>query len=276
MLISLLIIIFSINCVNAKHLLINKFKNLPIDQKIDKYSNYFLGTPTKKNPLGEGEMGIFDQDPLYSFKYFDCTTFIETIIALSTSTDFNRFKKKLISIRYLDGIVSYKKRNHFISLDWIPNNSRILNDITSSIGPVKYAKAIIDKKKWYEKKYLINQEFYNLSLKLKKLGKEFSPQTAIIPYISISEIIKNNNIIESIPNGSIINIVRPNWNLTQKIGTYLNISHQGFAIWKKNKLYYRHASSLPKKIITDTILKDYLKIFLDSKSLKGINILQLN
>nr|WP_277619301.1 N-acetylmuramoyl-L-alanine amidase-like domain-containing protein [Legionella norrlandica] len=73
------------------------------------------------------------------------------------------------------------------------------------------------------------------------------------------------------PNGAIIEIVRPNWDLRKEIGTALNISHLGFAIWINDKLYFRQASSQYGKVI-DVPLIDYLDKARSSPTIKGINI----
>jgi len=66
-------------------------------------------------------------------------------------------------------------------------------------------------------------------------------------------------------------IVRPNWNLQDKIGTNLHISHLGFIIWQDNQPYFRHASSESKKVV-NVSLKSYLKDMLKSPTIKGVNI----
>lgn len=264
--------------------LISRTQNLSTPQKIQQISEFFLGDHTSTGPLGEGKKGKFDRDPLFSFKVFDCTTYVETVMALSKSPDLKSFVKNILDIRYRDGIISHRRRNHFTSLDWIPNNYKILNDVTASIGPVEYATAIIDKKSWYQKKGpqdikrpdLTGQKFRDLLKEFKNLGKDYKPQKASIPYITLKTLFKNPQLIKSIPHGSIINIVRPNWDLTDSIGTHLNVSHQGIAIWNYGKLYYRHASSFPHKIVKDTAFKEYFSKYLGSETLKGINIQELN
>ena len=77
---------------------------------------------------------------------------------------------------------------------------------------------------------------------------------------------------QQIPNAAIIEIVRPNWDLTKEIGTHLNVSHIGFAIWKNKTLYFRQASSIHHQVI-DTPLTSYLYDALkNSETIKGINI----
>ncbi|MFX7825307.1 N-acetylmuramoyl-L-alanine amidase-like domain-containing protein, partial [Acinetobacter baumannii] len=71
---------------------------------------------------GEGDRDVFDQDPLWRLDVFDCTTFVETVLAASLATDRAGFERELFDIRYHDGRVRYLSRNHFPETDWIPNN----------------------------------------------------------------------------------------------------------------------------------------------------------
>ena len=74
----------------------------------------FLGVPYMNSPLGEGVMP--DSDPLIRFDAFDCTTFVETVLA---GGDVNKLNK----IRYKNGNVGFLNRNHFIESDWLINNA---------------------------------------------------------------------------------------------------------------------------------------------------------
>lgn len=78
-------------------------------------------------------------------------------------------------------------------------------------------------------------------------------------------------IINQIPNGAIIEIVRPNWDLYKIIGTNMNVSHLGFVVWENNKPYFIHASS-DKLMVVKTSLIDYLKNAKKNPTIKGINI----
>ena len=78
-------------------------------------------------------------------------------------------------------------------------------------------------------------------------------------------------IIKQIPNGAIVEIIRPNWDLYKVIGTNLNVSHLGFVVWEKDKPYFIHASS-DKLMVVKTPLIEYLNIARDNPTIKGINI----
>lgn len=257
-------------------------------EKIAYYSSLFLGFNYEGGPLGEGEQGLYDQDPLLSFKKFDCTTYIETIISLSLSGSKDDFLSTMNEIRYKDGVVSFITRNHFTSLDWILNNSRILKDITDEVSGDRtaYAKTLIDKKSWYKHKKdsdlklgadVSQEERKNILEALKNEGNQFGTYKTNTPYVPLSVFFKNGNpnleMLNKIPNGAIISIVRPGWDLRETIGTRINISHQGFAIWEKDHLLIRHAST--QGSVREESFVEYFKKYIESETVKGFNILEL-
>ncbi len=58
-----------------------------LPQRVEAISELFLGVPYKLGALGEGPGGEFDRDPLIRFDAFDCTTFVETVMALALNSD---------------------------------------------------------------------------------------------------------------------------------------------------------------------------------------------
>src|SRR5271169_5922701 len=72
-------------------------------QRVEAVSELFLGVPYKLGSLGEGPDGEFDRDPLIRFDAFDCTTFVETVMALSLDSDLDSAMRTLQKIRYKDG-----------------------------------------------------------------------------------------------------------------------------------------------------------------------------
>ncbi|MBR1544749.1 MAG: DUF1460 domain-containing protein, partial [Alphaproteobacteria bacterium] len=94
--------------------------------KILSVSSKFMGQPYLLNPLGEENS--FDSKPLYREDFFDCLTFVETVLANVFST--NNLIQTMNEIRYKDGIVSFETRNHFQNPDWLKNNSKYLENIS--------------------------------------------------------------------------------------------------------------------------------------------------
>lgn len=249
-------------------------------ERIESLSSFLLNRSYAGGPLGEGKEGKVDSGMLYRMDQFDCTTYVETVIALAESRNLSQFQQTMNRIRYEDAEVSFFKRNHFTSADWIPNNVKagFFSDITFSIlsqlgkkEEMKWAQTKIDKKAWIQK-------LFADQIDSSKVSFQGFPRIVDLPYIPLSFMFQDSETLEqllsTIPSGVVVNVAAPNWPLADKIGTNLNISHQGLAIWKQGKLYFRHASSKEKKI-TDVPFDLYFKKRLDSKSIKGINILQV-
>ncbi|MEP0071088.1 MAG: N-acetylmuramoyl-L-alanine amidase-like domain-containing protein [Marinomonas sp.] len=266
---------------------------VPSEERINSLSKIFLGVPYVGSGLGEGEQGKYDKDPLVRFDEFDCTTYVETILAGVMSSSENDFMSSLLSFRYKDGNVTFISRNHFPSLDWIPNNQDKLKDITQLVAQesLMTAEAIIDKTSWYqkmEKKNLhcdkdLSAQCDDLLDQLHGEGDAFSPEVASLDYVPLTALylpsdksddgsfIVDQSILDRIPSGSVISMVRPNWELKQWIGTNMNVSHQGFAIRKEGQLLLRHASVLHKKVIDENFV-DYFSRYTSASSLKGFNV----
>ena len=263
-----------------------------IPERIDAISAQFLGKPYLLGALGEGTHGYYDDDPLYRTDTFDCETYVDTVLALALAPNLATFKKYINQIRYNDGHISFIHRNHFTDLDWNTNNQKqgFIKDITTDFHdkygrPIaKTARALIDKPNWYQH-FSVNiiqvehisptEQTERLAL-LKQKGRQLSRTLVTISYIPLTALfnqagLANQYVFNQIPNGAIIEIIRPNWDLTQQIGTHLNVSHLGFAIWKNGVLMFRIASSTHHRLL-DCSMIDYLRDAQTSPTIKGINI----
>ena len=271
---------------------LNTMQNASMVERINWISNRFKGSIYLLGSLGEGPQARYDQFPTYRVDAFDCDTYVNTVLALALGTTLETFQQCLKFSRYKDGKQSYLNRNHFTSLDWNANNQLrgVLQDITTQIvnennQPVaQLSKTLINKASWFARR---NTETIRLAredtlIQEKRLaelvvkGSTLEVDIAVIPYIPLEALFLKNNqpnlfLFSQIPNGSIIEIVRPNWDLRQQIGTSLDVSHLGFAIWDKEQLYFREASSQYGKVV-DVLLIDYLKEARNSPTIKGINI----
>jgi hypothetical protein len=264
--------------------IVQKSHGLPLSKRIHGISNAFLSKPYILYALGEGATGYFDQFPLSRLDGFDCETFVDTVVALALS-DGIHYQKCIQRIRYKEGKVGFITRNHFTDIDWNTNNRNMLVDITPSF-PHKIATAVIDKGAWIEHlpidRIHLNPPLNTEAVRMQRLEKLhqkhslFGPKTVSTPYIPFDILFNtkmqpNMALFKRIPDGAIIEIVRPNWDLTKIIGTHLNISHLGFAIWKDGTLYFRQASSEKHKVC-DIPLIDYLKNAANSPTIRGIHI----
>ena len=274
---------------------IKETREAPIATRMKSVSEFFLGTPYVGDPLGEGHGGRYDQDPTYRFDGFDCTTFVETVLALSGASSFENFETRMDGIRYDGGRVDFTARNHFPSLDWIPNvaqagfASDIVTETAAGTGAnVLIARALIDKPRWYSFKKesdLKLHEDLSPEARVERVrewrneGKLFSPVEATLNYIPFTEFFAanqpNEDLVSRIPTGSVVNIVRPNWDLTNIIGTHMNVSHQMlFLRDSEGHPFLRHASSSQKKVV-DQEFFSVMRSYLGHATARGIHIMQV-
>ena len=219
-----------------------------LQARIEQVSARFVGLVYKASPLGEAS-GI-DTDPLIRFDAFDCTTFVETVgaVALSGGQATSETVKVMNEIRYADGKPSFVKRNHFVSLDWIPNNVKkgILEDITETLFPKESYQihTIINKGNWFEK---------NFNIKTADHSEE-----ATLNVISVHDLLAHEELAYRIPSGSGLSFVVYNPTIEQKIGTDLDVTHQGLLIQKNGQLILRHAKGLSFGVMEEPFL-EYIK-----------------
>ncbi len=217
-----------------------------LPQRVEAISALFLGVPYKLGALGEGPGGEFDRDPMIRFDAFDCTTFVETVMALALNSDLDRATRTLQKIRYKDGQIGYATRNHFIELDWVPNNVRAgyLRDITSDVAG-RYAVKVhktISKRRWYLRKSPVSleggftkEEKQHLVSKLRDLGSRFPDERATLTVLPLTAL---PQALAHIPSGTIANLVH-----ADRRDRATLVSHQGLLIKKSDGWYLRHAAS---------------------------------
>jgi cell wall-associated NlpC family hydrolase len=89
--------------------------------RIEVLSRRLLGSPYQPDPLigSAGSAEVFTA----SLDGFDCVTYIETIVALARASNADDFTRWLRRIRYEQGRVQWKRRNHYMTC-WIRNNVR--------------------------------------------------------------------------------------------------------------------------------------------------------
>ncbi|MBT3181349.1 MAG: DUF1460 domain-containing protein [Deltaproteobacteria bacterium] len=191
-------------------------------------SSFALGTPHSWTVPGEGVNGRFDRDDEYDMTVGNCVTWVEKIIAiLGSGGTYDGFRDRLRSIRYLDGIQEYPMRNHFQSVDWIPNNieAGFISEIDMSLSPIDLIKAsgTINKKNWYKSKTSLEGDFSDLDeaayalrlLEFKNLGMLMPEEKVSLSYYPFENMIVGQNgyytldpdFVDSLPEISIFNLV---------------------------------------------------------------------
>jgi hypothetical protein len=250
-------------------------KNPKLQDRVEAVSARFLGTPYKLGPLGEGEDGEFDRDPLWSFAQADCTTFVEQVMALSLTPDLaDALDNTLRKIRYRDGKIGYFTRNHFTEADWVPRNvwAGYLRDITRQVAgerTVEVAK-VVDKHQWYlekstadiEGRFTEAQKLKALP-KLRALGEGLEPQRAALDVMPMDLL---SDALDRIPSGTIANLVREPLPDKETM-----VSHQVFIIKKDGRAFVRHAA-FGKQVMDVPALEYFYKYYNSRWRLVGLNL----
>lgn len=100
--------------------LIGEAERLPaVAQRVAFISHALLGSPYHGYTLIGGprrpERFVVRDD------VFDCVTFLETVLAAARSRNASQFQAQLRLIRYRDGEIAWRARNHYFA-DWCTNN----------------------------------------------------------------------------------------------------------------------------------------------------------
>jgi hypothetical protein len=209
---------------------------------VDYLGQEYLGVKYLSDPLGEEKAP--DTDPLIRTDAFDCMTFVETSVAHGDV-------KKLTNIRYKNGEVDVKNRNHFTELDWLDNNKDLFENVSDKYGKTDIRIINIDKQKWFKKKYNIDVKIPVQKVELK-----------YIPYANISTIKTNETLIVLFVADEI---------KCDKIGTDLTVIHVGFLL--PNGML-RHASQYKRKVV-DVDFYDYIQRRMKHKKNLGIALVKI-
>lgn len=257
-------------------------------ERIHFFSQAFLDRPYLVGANGEGEQGEFDQSPLFRTDFFDCLTYVNTVLALMLSENLEDFRHHIVQVNYRDARPAYENRYHFMSIDWNPGNKAlgIVAELTKKLGiSVDIAETMINRAEFFQHKQfqdlkrlqaLSFEDEDQLLKDFRSLGKDLSSEPSKLAYLSLKNLFNDHQgrgvFFEKLPLVSLVEIVRPNWDLQESIGTHLNVSHIGFLFkQKENKLMFRHASLKPGKVL-EVNFWEYLEAFKSSPTIKGISV----
>ena len=107
---------------------------MTLDERMQRISKQFVGKSYQVDPLGEAAHP--DLDPLARYDAFDCLTFVEEVLSIALAGDASHSATLRLQMRYRSETPQYSFRNHFMELQWIPNNIEkgILKDTTALYG----------------------------------------------------------------------------------------------------------------------------------------------
>lgn len=202
-------------------------KQRSLAERIVVVSDPFVGAPYQLSPLGEGEGP--DPDPRLRFDAFDCTTFVETTLALSLARDLDEARALLDLIRYREGRPEFLGRRHFPAAEWLPELREMgfLEDITREVGgdEVVVEKKVLNPEVWERRRRPSHLE----------LPKERIPDGVFSLEVWPLDAARRGQ--GRIPPGTLLNLVRVDFKSVP-----VRVSHQGIVIEKNGKRYLRHAA----------------------------------
>lgn len=223
----------------------------------------FIGTPYVAHTLeGDEELLTVNLDEL------DCTTFVETVMALSLTagehrTTWHDYIYNLARLRYRGGEVNgYASRLHYIS-DWAIDNIHRGNfrEVTSNFPSAAYLVRTIDFMTANRDKYPAladDSQFERMR------SVEIGYRNHRFPYIKTSDLGKKAT-MAALRDGDIVALVTKMKNL--------DVTHMGVIIKKDGVPYLLHASSsLGEVVLTTVPLADFMK---KNPSLAGIRVFRL-
>ena len=207
------------------------------------FAKKMLGVPYVAATLDGNE----EEQLVVHVDQLDCTTFVETVLALCIADkrdarSFDGFKKALTDVRYRDGVLDgYASRLHYFS-DWIRNNEQMgfVKECTSETSCAQPQELWLNFMTTHVDSYQPMKK--NPALVEVMAAQEKNWQGTIVSYIPKEKLNLPPEELK-IKDGDILAMV------TNIKG--LDIVHVGFAFWKDNHLHLLHASSLAKKVIED-------------------------
>ena len=207
------------------------------------FAKKMLGVPYVAGTLDGNE----EEKLVVHVDQLDCTTFVETVLALCIADkrgerSFDGFKKALIDVRYRNGILDgYASRLHYFS-DWIRNNEQMgfVKECTSETACSQPKELWLDFMTTHVDSYLPMKK--DPALVEVMAAQEKNWQGTVVSYIPKEKLNLSPEELK-IKDGDILAMV------TNIKG--LDIVHVGFAFWKDNQLHLLHASSVAKKVIED-------------------------
>lgn len=197
----------------------------------------FIGAPYKSNQLSISN----PEKVYYSFRDFDCITFVENVIALYNSDGMNdNFKMNLINYRYNDTI-SFESRNHYLSLGLEKLiHLKLIYPINNQINSKSIRKNL---------SYLSNHIGNKGIDKSKIIALENTLGNKVFYYFDSTLFVKINHLLK---NGDIIAFLSSRHDLDFK--------HVGFVYIENNKKYVLHASQEQKQVcISNLTIQEYVK-----------------
>jgi hypothetical protein len=230
-------------------------ENLSVTDRMSFYSEMFLGMPYGLTCVGDGPYALYDTKPLLTFDTTNCMVFCEDVLALSISDSYENFFNNLQKIRYKEGIIGMKTRNHYTMADWLPENSWLLHSVAKEIAgnSAKTLTRTISHKKFFAGKGIKDMRHVKEDRKI------------TVDYIPFKELIA---VKKNFKNGDILALMFKN------LDNIFSAHMLMFYDTPSGKVI--RESSLSKNTALDTPFDEWVAKFLNSKKYAGIAVMRVN
>lgn len=201
-------------------------------QRIALLSSALLETPYREHSLVGSP--VQEEVLVLDLAGVDCFTLLDYVEAFRRSARFSDVLDNLQRVRYRQGRVSYRQRNHFFS-DWQLENSPWIDDVTSVVAG---GRAVTVRKQLNRKQ---DGSFWLAGIPVVARELSFLPTARI-----------DREVLGTLQTGDYIGIY------SELPG--LDVSHTGIIIRGSESVFLRHASSREGvRRVEDTDLREYLQ-----------------
>ncbi len=212
----------------------------PLPVRLERVTRGLVGAPYLLSALGEA--GGVDPDPRLRVDAFDCTTFVETALALSRADDWADAAELLDAVRYAGGEVHFEARRHLIAAQWLPGLAAAgwLEDVTRTVGGAATATVSLelDAERWARRRVA-------RGLDLPATRLPFG--THVVPILPVAWVLDH---LDRIPPGTVLSVVR-----AEVAGAPVVVTHQGLVVTApgRDTRLVRHASPVSKRVIDEPL-----------------------
>jgi hypothetical protein len=229
-------------------------KNMTVTERMVFYSEKFLEMPYNLTCAGDGPYALLETEPLVNFQETSCMVYCEHVLAMSLSDSWDNFFNTLQQIRYKDGVIGMRTRNHYTMADWLPENRWLLDDATRLIGGdwAKQFTRTISHKTFFSGKGITDLRYVK------------PDRDVTIDYIPMSSL---PDIRTNIRSGDIMALIyadMPN----------IFSAHMLIAVEKEGKLYFRE-SAMSRMTTFDSTFEEWYERYKDSKRYAGLSFMRV-
>jgi len=229
-------------------------KDMTITGRIEFYSELFLGMPYNLTCTGDGPYALYETEPLVNFEETNCMVYTEHVLALAISDSWDNFFNNLQQIRYKDGIIGMRTRNHYTMADWLPENAWLLDDVSRTIGGehTKQFTRTISHKTFFTNKGIDD-------LRYVKPDREVT-----IDYVPMRAL---PDVKENIQSGDIFALIYADM-------PDIFSAHMLIAIRKNGELYFRE-SAMSEMSTFDSTFEEWYEKYKDSTTHAGLSFIRV-